>query len=167
MPSGIYLHKKQDLAQRFWKRVDMSGGPDACWPWQGACSSGGYGAIAVEIEGKYVTVGAHIVAYEIQIGPVPEGMHILHKCDNPPCMNGSHFFTGTNLDNIRDRHAKGRTSHASRNRGFSHPHAKFTDEQCETIRLLRKNGVPRYEVAATFKIHPVYISQICSGKRRG
>lgn len=52
--------------------------------------------------------GAHCLVWEYTYGPVPDGLHVLHRCDNPPCCNPEHLFLGTPLDNMRDKVAKGR-----------------------------------------------------------
>jgi hypothetical protein len=97
------------VAERFWPKVDRSGGPDACWPWTATVRSDGYGMI--DVGGKMV--GAHRVSWEIANGPIPvggdyHGTCVLHRCDNPLCVNPSHLFLGTNDDNTKDRDAKGR-----------------------------------------------------------
>lgn len=79
---------------------------DQCREWSGSRDHrGGYGQLYRE--GR--TLKAHRVTYEECIGPIPAGMCVLHKCDNPPCVNPSHLFLGTNEDNVRDRVAKRRT----------------------------------------------------------
>jgi hypothetical protein len=96
-------------AERFWDRCDLSGGPDACWPWTGARTSWGYGN--TRVDGK--TVGTHRVAWQLTHGPIPAGMSVLHRCDNPPCCNPRHLFLGSPLDNKADSIAKGRDAHRS------------------------------------------------------
>ena len=75
-----------------------------CWEWQGAISDTGYGALT--IKGK--TIHAHRYSYQINIGDIPKGMFICHKCDNRKCVNPNHFFLGTNGDNMLDAREKGR-----------------------------------------------------------
>jgi len=78
---------------------------EGCWEWQGAVShSTGYGRICWE--GKYA--GAHRVIWQLVYGNIPTGLCVLHKCDNPPCVNPAHLFLGTPQDNARDRDSKGR-----------------------------------------------------------
>lgn len=91
---------------RFWARVDTSGGPLACWPWKGATNSDGYGVVWHRDRDNYE--GAHRKAYELEHGPIPPGVLVLHTCDNPPCCNQVHLFTGTTLDNVQDKMQKGR-----------------------------------------------------------
>jgi len=76
-----------------------------CLEWQGYRETFGYGQI--RINGKLYK--AHRYAFELAYGPIPEGLVICHRCDNPPCCNPEHLFLGTHADNIADRCAKGRT----------------------------------------------------------
>ena len=95
------------LSDRFWKNVNKSdmGNPENCWRWVGGYwHEYGYGQISVL--GK--TFGAHRVSWMIHFGEIPQGMSVLHKCDNPPCVNPSHLFLGTTVDNMHDRKEKGR-----------------------------------------------------------
>jgi hypothetical protein len=88
------------VAMRFWPRVAFG---DGCWEWQGSRVSNGYGHIN-GIGNGY----AHRAAWELTYGPIPDGLQVLHRCDNPPCVRLDHLFIGTTLDNMRDRDAKGR-----------------------------------------------------------
>lgn len=92
--------------ERFWEKVDRSGGPEACWPWTGATQKG-YGAFGLE-DGKIVR--AHRFMWEITYGPIPDGLNVLHHCDNRPCCNPhpTHLFLGTFQDNTLDMVIKGR-----------------------------------------------------------
>ena len=105
------------LEARFWAKVDRSGGPDACWLWQGARSTNGYGQFCI---GQYPGGGnimrhAHRVAYALVHGPIGPGKSILHKCDNQLCVNPAHLRPGTHRENMRDMVAKGRSSRGSAN----------------------------------------------------
>ncbi len=101
---------------------------DGCWLWQGATRSFGYGCFYA-LPYKHYT--AHRFAYEHFVGPIPEGLLVLHKCDNPACVNPAHLFLGTSQDNMDDRNQKGRNT-----RGESHPKAKLNREDAIEIRRL-------------------------------
>ena len=104
--------------ERFWAKVDRSGGPDACWPWTAGRYRAGYGHF--RINGKMER--AHRVAWVLLRGPIPEGQDVLHTCDSPPCCNAErHHFLGTDLDNAADRVAKGRSATGARNGAYTHP----------------------------------------------
>lgn len=80
-----------------------------CWVWQGANDRDGYGRIGGSAYGVPWFKFAHRASYEEFVGPIPEGLHVLHHCDNPPCINPDLLYTGTPLDNGRDKAARGRS----------------------------------------------------------
>jgi len=139
---------REDLAARFWAKVDKRG-PDECWPWTGGKRRKGYGAIGEGGRGGKMLVASRL-AYELQNGPIPEGHQVLHSCDNPPCCNGAHLFTGTNLDNIGDMREKGRQRYVGGPR-------KLTEEQRQAIRLDTR---PQDDIARDFGVDQSTISRI-------
>lgn len=118
----------QPLAERFWKHVDKSGD---CWVWTGSRQDYGHGILTLH---RGHTMQAHRVAWMLHHGVrVPDGKHILHKCDNPPCVNPSHLYCGTHDDNMRDKAVRGR---ASSLRGEKNPVAKITGSIVEKARQM-------------------------------
>lgn len=93
---------RKSLAQRFWEKVDRTGGIEACWPWLGYVNPNGYGYFRV---GPRV-VRAHRVALALAGIPLAEGEEALHECDNRVCCNPfcpeKHLKPGSHGDNIRD-----------------------------------------------------------------
>src|SRR5690606_2084306 len=146
-------HGRRPLAERFWEKVDTSGGPDACWPWTGARWGMGHGKF--QAQKQLGTTHAHRVAWILTHGAIPKGLVIRHKCDVPYCQNPSHMELGTMADNTRDMLDRGRWVQGHVNRGESHARAKCTDDQIREIRrtyvrdsrefgseaLARKHGV--------------------------
>jgi hypothetical protein len=98
----------------FWSRVDRSGGDDACWPVIGVGND--YGRVLVGGRDG-VRWMAHRWSWTLANGPIPDGMVVMHRCDNPPCVNPGHLSLGTQLENIADRVSKGRSATGLRNRG--------------------------------------------------
>jgi hypothetical protein len=99
--------KARPVADRLWEKIEV--GPDwECWPRSGAHNSKGYGHL--DVQG--ITLDAHRLVWEYTYGPIPDGLRVLHHCDNPPCCNPEHLFLGTDLDNVRDMDAKGRRRNA-------------------------------------------------------
>lgn len=105
---GKHYHSqmpKRPLAERFWRKVDKSG---ECWVWTGCRHVAGYGRFNTQDAQWSGVVYAHRMAWELTHGPIPPGLHVLHRCDNPPCCNPEHLWLGTNADNHADKVQKGR-----------------------------------------------------------
>lgn len=104
---------------RFWPRVNRPCESDACWLWTGHKIPRGYGRL--RLNGRLIL--AHRVAYELEIGPVPNGLLVLHHCDVRACVNPAHLFLGTHADNAADRDAKGRQAKGNRHGNYTKPWA--------------------------------------------
>lgn len=81
--------------ERFWSRVEFGDWQD-CWLWRGYLRRDGYGATSIKGANRYV----HRVAYELLVGPIPEGLHIDHLCRVPACVNPLHLEAVTNHENV-------------------------------------------------------------------
>ncbi len=94
--------------QRFWSKVEMI--PfHSCWEWTGDMNKA-HG----KNYGRFNMKKAHRISYELTYGKIPDGLFVLHKCDNPPCVRPEHLFLGTHLDNMRDKVLKGRDHNKSK-----------------------------------------------------
>ena len=103
-----------------------------CWLFMSTHEPGGYGRFCFNKTVRF----AHRAAYEIYVGPIPDGMVVCHKCDVPACVNPDHLFIGTQFDNLRDMASKGRR-YKPEWRGETHPRSKLTDEIVQAIRAER------------------------------
>lgn len=110
-----------------------------CWNWTGALKGSDplkrYGNLTVgsRTDGSRRNVAAHRYAYEVFVGPIPDGLYVLHKCDNPSCVNPCHLFLGTRQDNVDDRESKGRNNPP---RGVRAGRAKLDRESVTQMRRL-------------------------------
>lgn len=151
----------------FWPHVQKT---DNCWLWTGRKDGKGYGQL--KVRGR--RTGAHRVSWEIHNGPIPEGLHCLHKCDNPPCVNPEHLFIGTQDDNLKDMIRKGRSAKGQRNgmlkhpdrqaRGEQLPQAKLRAEQVLLIREQAAKGKSDAELAKQFNVNRAAITYIRLGR---
>jgi len=106
------------VEDRFWSKVQKT---ENCWLWMGARTKLGYGQRGGRKTGRRYT---HRLSWEMRFGPIPEGLCVLHHCDNPPCVNPDHLFLGTKKDNTQDMIAKGR-GRGPRFSGETHPGARL------------------------------------------
>lgn len=120
--------------------------------WNGLKTVGGYGRLNCAGEMRL----AHRVAYELYVGPVPDGVWVLHRCDCPPCVNPAHLFLGNVADNNRDKAEKGRAP-----KGETHPNAKFSEEQ---IRAMFADKRPYNDIVADYGISKPHLSGLKNGK---
>lgn len=136
---------RKSLADRFWAKVDKGAelAPGGCWLWIGSTERHGYGQISV---GAKHLARAHRISYELNIGAIPSGMVVCHRCDLPVCVNPAHLFIGTLSDNSRDMISKGRgiaqfkkKTHCSRGHEFNSTNTYWLHNlpRCRICRNLR------------------------------
>jgi hypothetical protein len=98
--------------------------------------------------------------WRFENGEIPEDKWVLHKCDNPPCVNPNHLFLGTDQDNANDREAK------SRGGSFKGPHPWkrfFSDSEVEGIRKMRDEGFSFRRIGEQFGCSPSNVLYVCRG----
>jgi hypothetical protein len=99
---GRRARPRVPVMDRFWAFVAQG---DGCWEWTGYIRPDGYGQFGVD---RSIHERAHRMAYQLTAGPIPKGIDVCHRCDNPACVRPDHLFLGTRSDNMRDMVAKGR-----------------------------------------------------------
>jgi hypothetical protein len=126
------------------------GATDACWIWTGSRHKFGYGYI--RHEGR--TLLAHRVSWQLSKGEIPSGLCVLHRCDNPPCVNPAHLFTGDHADNAADKVSKGRETA---------PGAKLTSARVAEI-IAARGSTSQRAIAERFGVSQGTVSLIYAGK---
>lgn len=147
-------------ATNFWARVATG---DGCWEWLGTRHGHGYGLL--RIDGRLVR--AHRVAWELENGPIPAGLSVLHSCDNRPCVRPDHLRLGTQRDNMADMDERRRrfTPFAGQvQAGEQNRNAHLTAEQVGHIRGMAAAGHYQDDIAARFGVNQATVSLIVSGK---
>ena len=155
--------KLRPVQERFEEKFRQAS-RDECWNWHASRDRDGYG--------HFDKTRAHRVSYQLYVGPIPDGMAVCHRCDNPSCVNPAHLFLGTLAENNADRNRKGRQS-----RGIDHATIrsracttkKLSDDQVREIRRRYSSGAPgcrSVDLAREFGVSYVHIIHIAQRKRR-
>ena len=122
-----------------------------CWIWTRSKNKGGYGSVSVKYSDKIYNTTAHRLAWEWHHRTkIPNGMVIMHTCDNPSCVNPYHLKLGTQADNMADKHAKGRYRNGGR---------IWTNKEIREMQIAYfQHGITQTELAEVYNISQ---SQIC------
>ncbi len=140
------MRKVKPIIERFWSKVNKT---KTCWLWTKSTNSAGYGVIKV-YKGNMIL--SHRLSYEINTGEIPPGKHVLHRCDNPLCVNPKHLFLGSDDDNAKDKVSKGRQM-----KGEKNWNAILTQQQANEIREAKGT---HQEIANKFKIGRTHVTRI-------
>lgn len=135
------MHRKS-VVERFWSKVDYG---DTCWSWLGSVRGKGYGQFG--IEANHIE-DAHRVAYRLAYGPIPEGVLVCHKCDNPNCVRPDHLFLGSHRDNLLDASKKGRLTQLVT---MHQPHRHWGEVHATKLTLIKVREIQ--EKAQRFDYH--------------
>ena len=145
--------KSVSLKKRIWlcSEVDPETG---CWIWQKGKDKDGYGQFSF----KNRNYRAHRVAYRLYVGPIPRGMQVLHKFDNPSCVNPNHLFLGDNDINMADMVQKDRQAKGEAN-GLS----KLTEDQVRKIKKRLLGTETTSDIARDYPVDRKVVSRINAG----
>lgn len=154
--------KPEPLAARLERMTDRSGGEDSCWEFTGARNKSGYGWMHVgsQADGSRTRMLAHRVAVLLSGVDIPDGMFVLHTCNNPPCCNPKHLTLGDHAENMRQMVSAGRQEKSDR-----HHAARLTSEQVKEIRE-RFTSENHKALGLEYGVHPTYIHMIVRGAAR-
>lgn len=153
-----------DYVASFWEKVNKDGSIPPhmphlgkCWEWTGSClASFGYGSFYV----NSIQIRAHRYSWQLAYGEIPNNLWVLHKCDNPKCVNPFHLFLGTTQDNTEDKVSKNRSA-----RGEKSGMHKISNQDAELIRnRYAYEKITQLELGKEFGLHQSEISRIIHRK---
>jgi hypothetical protein len=153
---GASFDKTVPFEKRFWSRVYKF---ESCWEWFGNTNRKGYGIIRQ----NGISIATQRASWRLHNGAIPNGMHVLHTCDMPWCVNPAHLYLGKNEDNIRDKVMRGRTAKSI---GAKNGQAKLTETDIAQIRVLYwEQNIYQHQIATQFNISQPEVSRIVHDKR--
>lgn len=145
---------------RFWRDVQRRGANE-CWPWVGQLGKPSrvnmlYGRFAMLSDGKTKSYRSHRFVWMLMRGPIPDGMNVLHRCDNTKCCNPEHLFLGSQHDNIEDMKRKNRQA-----RGENNVKAKLTEAD---VREIRASTETTSALAKRYGVHYTTMVKVRDGR---
>lgn len=146
-------YKWQARFEAKWKMAE-----NGCWSWIGAKLPAGYGIIKIPNCRKFEY--AHRLSWRIFRGEIPEGLYVLHTCDNPNCVNPEHLMLGNQKENSRQMVARDRHLYGERN-----TESKLTEHIVENIHRMYSKGYAQSRIAIIYGIHQMTVSKIIRGER--
>lgn len=146
--ANSYGNGHLSVEERFWSKVDQTGGDSACWEWRAGGDQDGYG---IFYPSRDKGIRSHRFSWMLRHGDIPAGLKVLHACDNPSCVNPSHLSLGTDLDNVRDMDRKGRRRNNPA-RGEANGKARLTIHQVMQIRARAVTGDSMTAIAREYGV---------------
>ena len=160
-PRGIDPTDPEHLAKRLANGLAAAPPDGQCWEWMRVRNQHGYGQLRVNGRMMY----AHRLAYQLGVGRIPDGLHVLHQCDNPRCINPSHLSVGTRSQNMRECSKRGRSRIPKPVKlGEQNGAAKLAVADVRSIRQLLADGWTQRAIAERFGVCQQNIANIKSGK---
>jgi DNA-binding XRE family transcriptional regulator len=159
---GTASKRSSPIEARFLARIDKTSSRCGCWEWMGPKNAYGYGILT---SGRTARFAAHRFSFVYHKGSdLPDGLEVMHACDNPGCVNPAHLHIGTHADNMADCARKGR-ARPPRLPGESNPRAKLTYDQVAEIRLIFRSGsATQADLARRFGVSKSAVQFIVSGQ---
>lgn len=180
---GARLAQPEMVLARLMAKLDRHGSAShqpqlgSCWLFTGSTNRKGYGQFVMPTPPRINL--AHRASWMLHNGPIPDGMFVLHKCDQPACCRPDHLFLGTNADNVEDMMKKGRYgANRPHKRGDEHwthrrpdlvrrgkdiAGAVITEDDVRTIREMAQNGVRQNFIAAKLGVSKAIVSRVVQG----
>jgi hypothetical protein len=156
---GVSDEELVGIRRRLARRTRV-GTTSGCWLWVGSIGTEGYGQFHIRGRLNGWLDRAHRVSYRARVGPI-KGMCVLHRCDNPPCINPDHLFLGSRTDNNADKIAKGREARLA---GVRNGRAKLSEHQASEALRRQSEGESLTRIGEDFGVTRGAIAHIVTGK---